>query len=138
VFPRSRCANRTVAFNTAHHGYAPTGVNGPWNSLNVGVKTFGEPAHGVDVEPDSAFMNSSAGSMYKDGGVAGVGTLRDDVGGWHNLAPVACFGATCSIEGPGATPTPTATAIPTSIESHGYAALGSLTLAVRRKAARRS
>ena len=100
----------TVAFNTAHHGYAPTGVNGPWNSLNVGVKTFGgEPAYGVDVEPDSAFVNSSWSGMYKDGGLAGLGTLRDDVGGWHNLAPLACIGATCSIEGPGATPTPTAT-----------------------------
>ena len=40
----------TVAFNTAHRGFSPTGVEGPWDSLNLGVQTFpGQPAYGTDV-----------------------------------------------------------------------------------------
>jgi hypothetical protein len=99
----------SIAFNTEHHGYSPTGENGPWNSLNVGAQTFsGEPSVGQDVEPDSAFLNSTWTDAYKDGGLAGTGTFRDDIGGWVASAPLACFGA-CPILSAVATPTPAGT-----------------------------
>jgi len=45
----------SISFNTETHGYAPTGTNGPWNSLNVGAQTFsGQPSVGTDVEAKSA------------------------------------------------------------------------------------
>ena len=108
----------TISFNTANAGYSPLHVDGPWNSLNVGAKTFaGQPAYGTDVEPTSAFVNSTNGWAYNDGGAGGTGTLRDDVGGWSGYAPLACFGTTCSIADPSVTPTPTASPTPTPTAS---------------------
>jgi hypothetical protein len=105
----------SIAFNTETHGYAPLGTSGPWNSLNVGAKTFsGQPSVGTDVEPMSAFLNSSGGQFYNDNGAAGTGTFRDDVGdatnNWSANAPLACFGA-CPIN-LAASPTPVVTATP--------------------------
>ncbi len=102
----------SIAFNTETHGYAPTGTNGPWNSLNVGAQTFsGQPSVGTDVEPDSAFLNSTWSGAYVDGSV--TGTFRDDIGGWVGYAPLACFGY-CPINLAAApTPTPPPTLAPT-------------------------
>jgi hypothetical protein len=102
----------SIAYNTSHHGYAPLGddptnaLNNPWDSLNVGAVTYsGEPSVGSDVEPTSAFLNSSGAQFYNDNGAAGTGTFRDDVGGWTDYAPLACFGY-CPIN-LAAAPTPT-------------------------------
>ena len=110
----------SIAFNTENHGYAPLGKSGPWNSLNVGAQTFaGQPSVGTDVDPMSAFLNSSGGQSYNDGGAAGTGTFRDDVGNtkdnWSANAPLACFGA-CPID-LAASPTPVATATPSATPS---------------------
>jgi hypothetical protein len=96
----------SIAFNTETHGYAPTGTNGPWNSLNVGAQTFsGQPSVGTDVEPASAFVNSTWTGAYGDNGAAGLGKFRYDPTGWAANAPLACFGA-CPIN-LAAAPTPT-------------------------------
>ncbi|HMA39328.1 MAG TPA: hypothetical protein VKP10_04585 [Gemmatimonadales bacterium] len=57
----------TVAFNTTHYGAAPigqgaacfTGPGGcPYDSFNVGAQTYpGAPYAGIDVQPDTAFVN---------------------------------------------------------------------------------
>jgi hypothetical protein len=101
-----------ISFTTAHYGPGHTGVDGYWNSLNVAVKTFDKPAYGTDVEPDSAFIASTADWVYMDGH-AGAGTFRDDKGGWEGSAPLACFGIDCAIKDPLATPSPTPTPTPT-------------------------
>ena len=68
-----------VAYNTAHHGYAPLGVDGPYDSLNVGLDPAA-PATGQDVNVDSVFWNTSYAPFYTDGGAAGVGVFRADTG----------------------------------------------------------
>lgn len=100
-----------VAYNTQDHGYNPTGVGGPINSLNVGAQTFkSEPSYGTDVEPASAFVNSTWDAMYSDP-AAGIGTFRD-TGGWADNAPLVCIGVACLPSAP-VTPAPTVTLEPT-------------------------
>jgi hypothetical protein len=69
----------TVAYNTQTHGASPIGAAGPYNSLNVGLASA-LPSIGTDVNPDNAFWNTSFAAFYTDGGVGGVGTLRQDTG----------------------------------------------------------
>jgi hypothetical protein len=70
----------SVAFNTFTHGYAPTGAEGPEDSLNVG---FGEPATiGSDPLPTSIYWNTTYGPFYCDEGAGGTGTFRLDSGCW--------------------------------------------------------
>ena len=116
----------SIAYNTQDHGYSPTGLSGPWNSLNVGAETFaGEPSVGTDVYPDAAWVNSTWPNAYTasegsgDGGPTGI--FRQTLGGWTGYAPLACFGA-CPVNlaaSPTPTPTPTPTATPTPVESVG-------------------
>jgi hypothetical protein len=75
-----------VAFNTFTHGYAPTGVEGPYDSLNVALTeplNEGEavaPSIGTNPLPESAYYNSTFGGFYCDGGAGGTGTFRIDEG----------------------------------------------------------
>ena len=66
-----------VAFNTETYGANPTGVAGPYISLNYGVVTDA-PSVGTDVNPDDAYWNTSTAGNYADGGAAGVGIFRED------------------------------------------------------------
>jgi hypothetical protein len=68
-----------VAYNTETYGAHPTGVAGPYISLNYGVATVA-PTIGTDVNPDDAYWNTSRASNYADGGTAGVGIFREDTG----------------------------------------------------------
>ena len=83
-----------VAFDTNTWGYAPLGVPGPYESLNVGTANVGgvgvAPSVGVDVFPDIAFLNYSYAPFYTDGGAAGIGVLRPDAG-WTDYAPAVEF-----------------------------------------------
>ncbi len=47
-----------LAFNTQTYGASPTGVSGPYNSLNFGLTQSG-PTVGTDVDPDAVFLNTS-------------------------------------------------------------------------------
>jgi hypothetical protein len=70
----------SVAFNTDTHGYKPTGLEGPWESLNVGL---GELATtGSDPVPSSIYWNTTYGPFYCDEGAGGTGTFRLDSGCW--------------------------------------------------------
>ncbi len=74
-----------VAYNTQTHGYAPIGVAGPYNSLNVGLAEV--PATvGMDAEPDAVFWNTTFAPFYTDGGTGGVGIFRRDTN-WAPYSP---------------------------------------------------
>jgi len=63
-----------VAYNTQSWGYAPLGVDGPYNSLNVGLE--GAATVGTDNNTDNVFWNTSTAASYTDGGPAGF--FRED------------------------------------------------------------
>lgn len=65
-----------VAFNTKDHGYAPTGVASPADSLNVSLPTTA-PTTGTDVDSNSVFWSTSYSPNYTDGGAAGNGFRAD-------------------------------------------------------------
>lgn len=88
-----------IAYNTQTHGYAPMGVPGPYNSLNVGLNTGAAPTVGTDVDPDAVFWNTSHGPFYTDGGAGGVGTFRQDTA-WAPYVPAVQFNATEPPVGP--------------------------------------
>lgn len=83
-----------VAYNTTHYGYAPIGESAPcytssggcgYDSLNVGVTA--PPSVGTDPRPSDAYLNSSSGGSYCDGGVGGSGAFRLDAGCWTGYQP---------------------------------------------------
>ena len=67
-----------IAFNTQSYGTAPTGVDGPYNSLNLAVAPA--PSIGGDAELSAFFYNSTFAGFYADGGASGTGTFRRDTG----------------------------------------------------------
>jgi hypothetical protein len=76
----------SVAYNTTDHGYVPTGVPGPEDSLNVGIA--GNATVGGQPAGDSVFQNSTFAGFYCDGGEAGTGTFRLDAGCWTEEQPI--------------------------------------------------
>jgi hypothetical protein len=84
----------SVAYNTTHYGYAPIGESPAcftssagcgYDSLNVGVTA--PPTTGSDPLPADAYLNSSTGGQYCDGGAGGTGTFRLDAGCWTGSQP---------------------------------------------------
>jgi hypothetical protein len=67
----------SVSFNTESYGAEPTGVEGPYNSLNVAGFT-GSPSVGVDPQPESVYINSLWTGAYCDAGLTGTGSFRFD------------------------------------------------------------
>ena len=68
----------TVVFNTETAGYTPTGVDGPYDSLNVGVMSYpNAPYAGTDVSDDTVFWSYSGNGD----------TLSDDTG-WTGFRPL--------------------------------------------------
>lgn len=79
-----------LAFNTTDYGAAPTGVLGPYDSLNVGLNSAA-PSTGNDLVANSAYWNTSTASQYGDHGAGGVGTFRLDSGNWTGQDPAIQF-----------------------------------------------
>jgi hypothetical protein len=67
----------SVSFNTQSYGAEPTGVEGPYNSLNVGGFE-GAPSVGSDPQPESVYISSLWTGAYCDAGLAGTGSFRFD------------------------------------------------------------
>lgn len=103
-----------VAYNTQTWGAPPIGVPGPFISLNVGVNNsggpapYGPPSVGSRPFPDTAYWNTSTGSLYADNGVGGVGIFRRDTG-WTPYSAAASF-ETADVSALLATPVPTLSA----------------------------
>jgi hypothetical protein len=81
-----------VAYNTSHYGAAPaapqpcnTTNNCPYDSLNVALT--GEPTVGSAPLPEDAFLSSTWGGAYCDGGSGGTGSFRLDAGCWSGYQP---------------------------------------------------
>ena len=66
-----------LLFNTTTWGPNPTGVPGPYESLNFGLADV-PPSIGTNPLPDTAYWNTETASDYADGGKAGVGIFRQD------------------------------------------------------------
>ncbi len=92
----------TIAFNTEDYGAHPTHTPGPYDSLNVALAssyTYSEATKewtftpeplltGTDPVPADAYLSSTWGGAYCDGGAGGTGSLRLDSGCWTGLQPV--------------------------------------------------
>jgi hypothetical protein len=87
-----------LAYNTTDHGYDPTGVAGPVESLNFALSSD-PPAVGSNPLPDDAYWNTSVASFYADGGTAGVGTFRQDQD-WSPYSGMIEFNAVSSVPEP--------------------------------------
>jgi hypothetical protein len=79
-----------VAYNTSDYGAAPTHCNTgpgpcPYDSLNVGLT--GSPTVGAAPLPEDAFLSSTWGGAYCDGGSGGTGSFRLDAGCWSGSQP---------------------------------------------------
>lgn len=78
----------SIGFNTQNYGLDPTGVAGPYNSLNLAVTTD-SPTVGTDVDKTVGYANCTNGSWYTDKGAGGTNTLRADTG-W-DYTPAVTF-----------------------------------------------
>jgi len=85
----------TIAYNTTHYGADPIGESAScysesggcgYDSLNVGLSGANSSA-GSQPAPGDAFLNSSWGGAYCDGGTGGTGSLRRDAGCWTGFQP---------------------------------------------------
>ncbi len=80
-------------YNTQTYGASPLGINGPYNSLNVGLNTALDGGVTVgSTDLDKVFYNTSTAGWYTDGGVAGVGIYREDTA-WTGYNPMVQFNA---------------------------------------------
>lgn len=59
-----------LSFNTQSYGASPIGLDGPYNSLNLGLPDAG-PTVGTDVNPDAIFWNTGH-APFLTSGTAGV------------------------------------------------------------------
>ncbi|HEX7139791.1 MAG TPA: IPTL-CTERM sorting domain-containing protein [Vicinamibacterales bacterium] len=78
-----------VAYNTHAYGYTPVGTKGPYDALNVGLAKV-PPTTGSNPDPDSAYLDSTLGAAYADGGTGGTGIFRRDTG-WTPYSVAASF-----------------------------------------------
>jgi hypothetical protein len=81
-----------LALNTTDYGAAPTGVPGPYDSLNVGLNTAA-PSTGSDLVSGSIYWNTLTAANYSDDGAGGTGTFRSDTG-WAPYDPAIQFDGT--------------------------------------------
>ncbi len=71
-----------VAYNTETSGPEPRGVDGPYDSLNVGL--IGNQSVGTDDNIDNVFWNTASAGQYTDGGGTDpANTFRLDTG-WNS------------------------------------------------------
>jgi hypothetical protein len=81
----------SIAYNTQTYGAVPTGVSGPYDSLNVALNTTDPPQAGTRPFPNTAYLNANYCGGYFDnctGGSAGV--FRQDTG-WAPYSIAASF-----------------------------------------------
>jgi hypothetical protein len=85
-----------IAYNTMSYGAVPIGIDGPYDSLNVGTAHVADagvpPSVGTDVEPDAVFWNTITAGLYADTGASGAGIFRRDTG-WTGYQPAVQFQA---------------------------------------------
>ncbi|HWG09199.1 MAG TPA: hypothetical protein VN672_09350 [Solirubrobacteraceae bacterium] len=79
-----------VAYNTSDYGAEPqrsiAPEGGPYDSLNVALT--GTATVGSQPQPEDAYLDSTWGGAYCDGGTAGTGSFRLDSGCWSGFQPL--------------------------------------------------
>jgi hypothetical protein len=88
------CSSPTGATFSQPNGANPTGVLGPYDSLNVAVSTDGTGGTTNNVTAGttgSIWLNSSWSGAYADNGA--TGTFRADTGSWSPYQPAVQFTA---------------------------------------------
>ena len=87
----------TVAFNTTNYGPSPIGpaacsgtpVGCPYDSLNVGVKTYpGSPYAGSSIDPNGLFLSAVSPGAYCSTGPTNVLRLDTGTGCWDLYTPL--------------------------------------------------
>jgi len=73
-----------LSFNTTDYGTDPTGVAGPYDSLNFGLSSSA-PSVGSNPLPDTVYWETSTAGWYADDGASGVGIFREDAGNSQNF-----------------------------------------------------
>jgi len=78
-----------LAFNTQSYGLNPTGVDGPYNSLNFALQTVagGGITVGSNPDLDDLFWKTATAAWYTDGGAGGVNVFRQDTR-WTPYVPM--------------------------------------------------
>jgi hypothetical protein len=91
----------SVVYSTKDYGPSPTGADGPYISLNVGLPTA-PPQVGTRPNPDTGYMNADGCIYYFDncaGGLTTVGSFRQDTG-WTPYSLGAEFDTAAPEPGP--------------------------------------
>ncbi len=87
----------SVAYNTTNYGASPVGPAAcskfspsrcAYDSLNVGLEEETGATAGTQPRPNDAYVNSTWGGFYCDGGTGGIGTFRLDAGCWGGFQPL--------------------------------------------------
>jgi len=78
-----------LLFNTTTWGPNPTGLAGPYESLNLGLAGV-SPSVGTNPLPDTAYWNTATPANYADGGKAGSGIFRQDTN-WSPFSGAITF-----------------------------------------------
>lgn len=79
-----------LVFNTQSYGPNPTGVSGPYNSLNFLFNTLGGASVGTDVNPDGVFWDTATAGYLAN--PANVNQFAQDTN-WTGYVPSAQFNA---------------------------------------------
>lgn len=80
-----------LAFNTQSYGANPTGVAGPYNSLNFALNDVSGPSVGTDVNSDAVFWNTSTQSWYANYDPSATAFQKDTA--WAPYVPAVQFAA---------------------------------------------
>jgi hypothetical protein len=81
-----------IVYNTRDFGPNPTGVAGPYDSLNIALSSDADVSAGSSAS-GTVWQNSPIAGLYCDSGTAGVGTFRADSGCWAPYVPAVQFKA---------------------------------------------
>ena len=76
-----------LSYNTQNYGPNPTGVAGPYNSLNFGLNMTSGPSVGSEVDPGTVFLNTSWSGAVT---TATLGVFNQDTG-WAGYVPAVEF-----------------------------------------------
>jgi hypothetical protein len=93
-----------LAYNTTDGGANPTGVPGPYDSLNFALAST-PPTVGANPLPDTAYWETPNAGYYGDGGAGGTGTFRQDIG-WSPYSGAIDFSGSPQESNPPSTPEP--------------------------------
>jgi hypothetical protein len=81
-----------IVYDTRTYGPNPTGVTGPYDSLNIALSTDTDVSAGSSAT-GTVWQNSPYGSQYCDGGLGGTNVFRADSGCWTPYVPAVQFKA---------------------------------------------